>query len=153
MIRVNPLGYDNVVIFGCDWLDSKEKADARTILGLLLLKEILTGKSKKPEVLIELLGPQNHAIFRREQEEVLISPMILSHMLDHVALRPDLNAIFQELFSSGGAEIFFHPAEAYELVNREVNFRDVQDAVARGVTRPWASVSTQSLSPLPGVSI
>jgi hypothetical protein len=154
LARINPMGYDNVVIVGCDWLDSKEEADARTILGLLLLKEILTGADKKPDVLLELLDPQNHAIFRREQEEVLISPMILSHMLAHVALRPDLNAIFRELFSSGGAEIFFRPAGAYDLVNREVNFREVQDAVAMGGdTALGVHIHAESLSPNGGVHL
>ena len=105
-------------------------------------------------MLIELLDPQNHAIFRREQEEVLISPMILSHMLAHVALRPDLNAVFRELFSSGGAEIFFRPAEAYNLVNSEVSFRDVQDAVAAGGdTAVGVHIHAQSLSPSGGVHL
>jgi hypothetical protein len=152
LLRVDPKSYDNVVIVGCDWLGSKEEADARTILGLLLLKDMLKGEFRKPDVLLELLDPQNHAIFRREQEEVLISPMILSHMLAHVALRPDLNAVFREIFSSGGAEIFFRPAEAYDLVNREVNFRDVQDAVAMGGdTALGVHIHAESLSPSGGV--
>ena len=152
LVGVNPMGYDNVVIVGCDWLGSKEEADARTILGLLLLKDMLKGEGRKPDVLLELLDPQNHAIFRREQEEVLISPMILSHMLAHVALRPDLNAVFRELFSSGGAEIFFRPAEAYDLVNREVDFRDVQDAVAMGGdTALGVHIHAESLLPSGGV--
>ena len=56
--------------------------------------------------------------------------MILSHILAHVALRPDLNVVFHELFSSGGAEIFFRPAASYELAGRELTFREIQDAVS-----------------------
>ncbi len=154
LIRVNPASYHNVVIVGCDWLGSKEEADARTILGLLLLKDTLGGENKRPDVLIELLDPQNHAIFRREQEEVLISPMILSHMLAHVALRPDLNAVFQELFSSGGAEIFFCPVQVYNLVGREVTFREVQDAVAAGGdTALGIHIHAESHSPSGGVHL
>ena len=154
LAQVNPVGYDNVVIVGCDWLDSKQEADARTILGLLLLKDILRREAKKPDVLIELLDPENHEIFRREQEEVIISPMILSHMLAQVALRSDLNAIFHDLFSSGGTEIFFLPAETYELANREVNFHDVQDAVARrGDTAVGVRIHAESLSTSGGVHL
>ena len=152
LVQVNPVGYDNVVIVGCDWLDSKQEADARTILGLLLLKDILRREAKKPDVLIELLDPENYEIFRREQEEVIISPMILSHMLAQVALRSDLNAIFDDLFSSGGVEIFFLLAETYDLANREVNFRDVQDAVARrGETAVGVRIHAESLSASGGV--
>ncbi len=154
LIRIDPNGYDNVVIVGCDWLDSKEEADARSILGLLLLKDMLKEESKKPQMLIELLDPQNHAIFRREQEEVLISPMILSHMLAHVALRPDLNVIFHELFSSGGAEICFRAAEAYGLGNGDVSFRDVQDAVAAGGdTAVGVHILAETFSPSGGVHL
>lgn len=130
LIKVQPADYDNVVIVGCDWLESKEEADARTILGHLLLRRMLAEKKEKPDVLLELLDPENHALFEDEKDEVLISPVILSHILAHVALRPDLNAVFHELFSSGGAEIFFRPVEYYDLVGREVNFRDLQDAVS-----------------------
>jgi len=80
--------------------------------------------------------------------------MILSHMLAQVALRSDVNAIFHDLFSSGGTEIFFFPAETYELANREVNFRDVQDAVARrGETAVGVRIHAESLSASGGVHL
>ena len=154
LVQVNPVGYDKVVLVGCDWLDSKEEADARTILGLLLLKETLRGKAKKPDVLIELLDPENHEVFRREQEEVIITPMILSHMLAHVALRPDLNAIFHDLFSSGGMEVSFYASESYDLAGREVDFHDVQDAVARGGdTAVGVRIQAECLSASGGVHL
>jgi hypothetical protein len=152
LLRIDPKQYDNVVIVGCDWLPSKEEADARTILGLLLLRDILRGHSKKPQVLVELLDPQNHSIFRHEQEEVLVSPMLVSHVLARVALRPDLNAVFHGLFSSGGAEIVFRPADAYKLVGREVSFRDLQTAVAaEGDTAMGIRMDAESLLPAGGV--
>ena len=125
--EIHPEQYDNVVILGCDWLASKEEADARTILGYLLLRQIIAESEEAPEVLVELLDPQNHELLTVQEDEVLISPMILSHILAHVALRPGLNAIFQELFSSGGAEIFFRPAEDYKLTDRALSFREIQE--------------------------
>lgn len=115
---------------GCDWLESKEEADARTILGHQLLRGLLADKEKKPDLLLELLDPENHALFQGEMDEVLISPMILSHILAQVALRPELNVVFHELFSSGGAEIYLRPAAWYDLVGRELSFRELQEAVA-----------------------
>jgi hypothetical protein len=56
--------------------------------------------------------------------------MILSHILVHVALRPDLNVVFHELFSSGGAEIFFRSAGYYKLVSWELTFGEIQDVVS-----------------------
>lgn len=127
--RINPAGYDNVLILGCDWLKSKEEADARTIHGYLLLREILLHK-EKPEILIELLDPENHSLFEDIREEVLISPIILSHILAQVALRPDLNIIFHELFSSGGAEIYFRSVDFFNISGRKVSFGELQELVA-----------------------
>jgi hypothetical protein len=146
--KIHPEQYDNVVILGCDWLESKEEADARTILGYLLLRQILAESKETPEVLVELLDPQNHELLPVEEDEVLISPMILSHILAHVALRPGLNAVFQELFSSGGAEIFFRQVGYYGLAGRELPFREIQETVfqlgeiAIGVRIPANSTST-----------
>jgi hypothetical protein len=67
---------------------------------------MLQGKSK-PEILIELMDPENEKLFRQHRGEVLISPLILSHILAHVAFRRDLNIVFNELFTFGGAEIYF----------------------------------------------
>ena len=129
---VKPETYDNVVIVGCDWLASMEEADARTILGYLLLKEILINKDRRPEVLLELMDPRNHELFKEATEEVLISPLILSHILAHVALRPDLNVVFHNLFSSGGAEIFFRPVSFFNVTGKLISFIDIQRTTATG---------------------
>lgn len=106
--RLDPGSYDNVILLGSDWLDSGEESDARTILGYLLLRGMLP-ESGGPEILVELLDPANVELFRRRADEVLISPVILSHMLAQVALRPELRAVFDELFGPGGGEVSFTP--------------------------------------------
>lgn len=132
--RAEPWTYDNVVLLGSDWLESGEESDARTILGYLLLREMVPEEGG-PEVLVELLDPENHSLFRRRPGEVLISPLILSHMLAQVALRPELRAVFDELFGPGGAEISFVPAGRYGAAGRELHFRELERRVAlRGET-------------------
>ena len=127
--RVDPASYGNVILIGSDWLESGEEADARTILGYLLLREILP-ETGGPEILVELLDPENLSLFRSRSGEVLISPLILSHMLAQVALRPELRSVFDELFGPGGAEISFAGAERYGVAGREVRFADLQARAA-----------------------
>ena len=131
LASVQPGAYDNIVIIGSTWLSSQEEADARTILGCQLLRLIFRGADRRPDVLVELLDPENQALLHEQGEEVLISPLILSHILAHVALRPELNAIFAELFSSGGSEIFFRPVDDYGLAGRRVGFREIEAVVFR----------------------
>lgn len=125
----DPSGCHNIVLLGSDWLSSGEEADARTILGYVLLRAMLPAGG--PEVLVELMDPENARLFQTRPGEVIVSPLILSHVLAHVALRRELSAVFQELFGPGGAEIFLRPAADYELTESEVTFRDVRRAAAR----------------------
>lgn len=127
--RLDPGGYDNIVMIGSDRLESGEESDARTILGYLLLRELLPG-SGRPELLVELLDPGNVGLFRRRAGEVLISPLILSHMMAQVALRRELRSVFDELFGSRGAEIQFRPAREYATADAR-GFADIRIAAAR----------------------
>ena len=127
--RVNPQEYDNIVMVANSWMLSNEESDARTILGYLLLRDILPQNGSKPEILIELMDPENENLFEQRTGEVLISPFILSHILAHVALRRDLNVVFDELFTVGGAEIYFRSSAFYDLGDGEITFGEIGDSV------------------------
>jgi hypothetical protein len=127
--RADVDGYDSIVLLGSDRLGSGEESDARSILGYLLLRELLP-EDARPNVLVELLDPGNMALFRRRRGEVIVSPVILSHMLAQVALRRELRAVFDELFGPGGPEIIFRPPADYALQDRDVTFQQIEQAAA-----------------------
>jgi ion channel POLLUX/CASTOR len=122
--------YDNIVLLGSDRLGSGEESDARSILAYLLLREMLPEQGG-PHVLIELLDAGNAPLFRKRRGEVIISPVVLSHMLAQVALRRELRAVFDELFGPGGAEIMFRPPSDYGLDGAGVAFGDIEKAAVR----------------------
>lgn len=126
---VVPNAYDNVVILGSDWLETHEESDARAIVGHMVLKDILGESIQKPKILIELNDADNVGLLQRENIEVLVTPMIASHVLAQVALRRELNVVYAELFGAGGAEIIFRPVLDYGIVDQEMDFRKLQDIV------------------------
>lgn len=128
--RLDPAAFDNIVFVANDWIESEE-ADARTILGHLLLREIVSDDSERPAVLVELSEPSNLALFQRGRSEVIIPPMILSHIMSQVALRRELRVVFDDMFGPEGTEIFFRSADNYGLCGREVDFAEIRHAVAR----------------------
>jgi hypothetical protein len=164
--RVAPETYDHIVLLGSDWLESGAEADARTILGHLLLRETLpedsdpAGAGQAVEIVIELLDMGNRPLFRHRATEVLISPLILSHMIAQVALRPELRIVFDELFGPGGPEIAFVPPAHLGCDGESVRFRDLQlraferGAIALGVRlgRDGAGPAPLQLNPLPHTS-
>lgn len=128
--RLDPAAFDNVVLVANDWIE-EEESDARTLLGHLLLREIVPDDAEGPDVLVELVEPSNLSLFRRGASEVVIPPMILSHIMAQVALRRELRVVFDDLFGPEGSEIFFRPASEYSLGGREVGFEDLRRAAAR----------------------
>lgn len=127
--RVDVTAYDNIVLLGSARFETGEESDARTIVGYLLLRDLLPAQGG-PAVLIELLDAGNISLFRQRHGEVIVSPVILSHILAQVALRRELSAVFDELFGPGGAEIIFRPPADYGLCDCDVSFSEVESAAA-----------------------
>ncbi|MDK9556435.1 ion channel DMI1 [Marinobacter sp. M216] len=113
--RLMPSGYDTVILLSSDRLASGEEADARAMVGYLQLEEILAESPKRPQLIMELSDPDNRHLLYDHQGEMLISPMILSHVLAQVALRRELRVVLDELFTVGGAEIQFRDPDNYPL--------------------------------------
>ncbi len=127
---VEPHGYDRLLFLSSNRMESSEESDARTILGYMVLKEVLGSAPAPPRVLVELMDSANEGILGEHAGEVVVSPLIVSHLLAHVALRRDLNVVFEELFTVGGAEIYLRPARVYGLEGEGIAFREIQRAIA-----------------------
>ncbi|MGO1460778.1 MAG: CASTOR/POLLUX-related putative ion channel [Oleiphilaceae bacterium] len=113
--RINPAHYDTIILLSSDRLVSGEEADARTMVGYLQLEDVLAESPGRPQLIMELSDPDNSHLLYGHQSEMLISPMILSHILAQVALRRELRVVLDELFTVGGAEIQFQNPEGYFL--------------------------------------
>lgn len=127
--RLLPQDYDTVLLVSSDRVSSGEEADARAMVGHLLLDDILSASGKRPQRILELSDPANESLLTIPESEVMVSPIILSHILAQVALRRELGAVFEELFTVGGAEFIFHGPERYELP-AEADFRALEEAAA-----------------------
>jgi Trk K+ transport system NAD-binding subunit len=127
---VDPAGYDNLVLLPSERLKSEAESDARTILGYLLIRELMEGTATVPPVLVELIDPDNAALFDNRRGEVIVTPLIISRMMARVALRRELRAVFDELFSSGCSEILFRRIAEYDLAG-EFKASGVTDAGER----------------------
>lgn len=112
---IEPAQYDSIVLISSDRLASGEEADARAIVGQSILEEHLKNVEDPPNLLLELSDPDNAILLGQQRGETIISPLILSHLLAQVALRPELRLVFDELFTEGGAEIVFRSPEQYGI--------------------------------------
>ena len=128
--EMDPGGYDNVVILGSDWVETQEESDARTIVVHLVLRNVLEESTHKPEILVDLMDADNVALFEDYDTEVLVTPMIASHVLAQVALRREINVVYEELFAAGGAEICFRLVSDYGIAGQNVSFGQIKEMAA-----------------------
>lgn len=124
--KVNPEDYDNIIMMANERLDSGEEADARSIMGYMILQNILSGKKNRPDIIVELMDPDNEPIIRNNIGEVIISPLLLSHISAQIAMRKGLNSVFEELFTYGGADISFRKPDYYDISGKEFLFKDIE---------------------------
>ena len=113
--RVGPLNYDSVMLVSSDRLASGEEADARAMVGYLQLEDLLSEGGQRPQLIMELSDPDNRHLLAGHKSEMMISPMIVSHVLAQVALRRELRVVLDDLFTVGGAEIQFRDPNDYPL--------------------------------------
>lgn len=134
LAALDPASFDTVVLFASDWLGSRHEADARSILGSVLVRSLVAGTADPPEVVLELLDPDNAPLFEDGPGVLVVSPRLIGHVLAHVALRPDLNAVFDALFCAEGAAITTCPVSAVHGIDGATTFAQLQAlGVARGV--------------------
>jgi len=91
----------------------------------VLLEEILQGSNKRPQILIELANPDNSSLVGGSGTEMIVSPIIMSHLLAQVALRRELQSIYTELFTVGGAEIEFRNLTRYGIEAGNYTFQEI----------------------------
>ena len=132
LLALQPETFDNVVILATDLLDKGDESDARSATGYLLLSKVLKDVPQPPRVLVEVLESGNAALLGGDSD-LLVSPLVVSHMLAQVSLRRELRAVCDELFGAGGAEIVAESAALYLEGDEAATFAQLQRrALLRG---------------------
>ena len=148
MRTLEPQRFGHILFMGSGWMKSSEAADARTVLGLLLLRNLLHEQQSTPQILVEFLDPDNARILRGAAEVVFVSPLMLSHLMALIGMRPDLNAVFDELTSGSGTSIDLRRPQDLGLSPDNISFANAQLAAIRlGCTALGFSVTEQAGQP------
>ena len=122
--------YANVILLAGDWLQDDEMADARTLLGYMVVRRALEAEGCDPDIVVELRDGLSATLLHEHGGDVIVSPEMASHMLTHMAMRRELGQVFEELFGPHGAEIFFVGIERYAIEPGRYSFGDIRRVVA-----------------------
>lgn len=128
---IGPERFDHVVVITGEKLDA-QRADARTLVTLLHLRDIADRRGARFTVVSEMIDDRNRQLAEVTRvDDVIVSDKVISLMLTQISENRDLVKVFDELFSAGGSELYLRPAIDYVVAGREVDYATVVEAARR----------------------
>ncbi len=125
--------FDHVIVMSDDHLPSS-RADARTLVTLLHLRELTAHSEKHVTIASEMLDEGDRELAQvTKVDDVIVSDQIVSLMLAQISENENLADVFDELFSAEGSEVYLRDASAYVTPGEPVAFATlIASARARG---------------------
>lgn len=140
--------YDHIIVLAAKETLPAQRADAKTLITLLHLRDIAEQKGVDLNVVSEMIDDRNRELAEVTQaDDFIVSDQLISLMLSQVSENKRLTDVFDELFSATGAEIYLRPAELYIAPGTETDFYTVLEAARRrGETAIGFRVESQARS-------
>jgi ion channel POLLUX/CASTOR len=124
--------YDHIVVLcDSDELDPA-RADARTLITLLHLRDIASCQARDFSIVSEMVDLRDRALAEvARADDFIVSDRLISLMIAQVSETKHLGAVFADLLDPEGSEIYLKPAAEYVLLERPVPFIAVIEAARR----------------------
>ena len=130
--QVTSEGYEHIVVMSySDYLD-EQRADARTLVTLLHLRDIEAKAGESFTIVSEMLDVRNRALAAvTRADDFIVSGKLVSLMMSQLTENPDLRPIFDDMFDEEGSEIYLKPAGDYVVLGQPVDFYAVVESARR----------------------
>jgi hypothetical protein len=128
---LNIMEYDHVIVLAASGLETQE-ADARTLVTLLHLRDIVAQDETPFSIVSEMLDLRNRELAEVAQvDDFIVSDHLISLMLAQLSEDDKLFNVFQNIFAPEGAEIYLKPVQNYVETGQPVTFYTVVEAARR----------------------
>jgi ion channel POLLUX/CASTOR len=117
-----------VAMVVADTSRTADEADARTVISVLLLRDLFqVFKDKRPRIISEILDTRTKDLLEQDYgADFVVSAEMTSMLLAQVSERRELNAVFADLFDSDGNEVYLKRAACYALLGDTTQWLTVQ---------------------------
>jgi voltage-gated potassium channel Kch len=124
--------YDHIITLSyTDSLDV-QAADARTLITLLHLRDIVEKTGKSISIVSEMLDIRNRELAQvTRADDFIVSNQLVSLLLTQIAENRELLPVFLDLFDADGSELYLKPASEYVGLNTAVSFYTVVESARR----------------------
>ncbi|MFH8729020.1 CASTOR/POLLUX-related putative ion channel [Streptomyces termitum] len=123
--------YQHVVVLSDDTI-AAGPADDRTLVTLLHLRDIEDSLGNPYSIVTEMNDDGNREVAQvTKADDFIVSTKMISLLLTQLTENPHLHAVFTDLFTPEGSEIYLKPASDYVARGAEADFATVIEAARR----------------------
>jgi voltage-gated potassium channel Kch len=120
-----------IVLCYSDFLDP-QRADARTLITLLHLRDMEAKLGEMFSIVSEMLDDRNRQLASvTEADDFIVSDKLISLLMAQISENRHLREVFADLFASEGSELYLRPAADYVRLDRPINFYTVVESARR----------------------
>ncbi|MCA1707070.1 MAG: potassium transporter TrkA [Actinobacteria bacterium] len=124
--------YDHVIVLGDSDDPDPNAADSKTLVTLLHLREIADESERPFSIVSEMLDVRNRELAEiTHADDFIVSDHLASLMMCQVSENKELSAVFEELISPEGSELYLKPAREYVEPGAPLDFYTVVEAARR----------------------
>ena len=131
---LNRLGlqdYNHIIVLA-DETGDPQRADARTFVTLLHLRDIADQNGRSFSIVSEMLDLRNRKLAEATRvDDFIVSDHLASLMMSQLSENAQLFEVFTDIFDPEGSEIYLKPVVDYVLTGVPVNFYTVVEAARR----------------------
>ena len=125
---MKPFEYDNVIILSQEINEQRaDKVDSDTLIILLLLRKIKGDRDIDTQIITQVLNSENQNIITQtDVDDFIISNKLITMILAQLSEEPRIKALYDDLFSEDGSEIYVKPINLYtDQFPQKVRFGDL----------------------------
>ncbi len=132
-----------------------QRADARTLVTLLHLRDIASRLDEPVSIVSEMLDARNNELAQvTEVDDVIVSDRVVSLLLAQISENEHLAEVFRVLFDAEGSEIYLCDMDEYVVTGSETSFATVVVAAReRGETAIGLRIAELSDDPESGYGV
>jgi voltage-gated potassium channel Kch len=121
--------YEHVIILCYSEVLDVQRADGKTLVTLLHLRDIASHSTNRFSIVSEMLDLRNRVLAEvTRADDFIVSDRLVSLMLSQIAENKELHAVFQDIFDADGSEIYLKPAADYVRLGTPVSFYTLVEA-------------------------
>jgi voltage-gated potassium channel Kch len=121
--------YDHIIVLAYRETLDAQRADGKTLITLLQLRDIEERSGVDLNIVSEMLDDRNRELAEvTNADDFIVSDKLISLLLSQVSENRKLTEVFDELFAAAGSEVYLRDASLYVAPGASVDFYTVLDA-------------------------